>query len=286
MITTRASFWRCCHGCCCCGFRCCCCCSSSSSSSSCYCCCCCCCFCCSTQTLTNVYPNHTSVMSMPNVLTLLVVTNANALLGILVMESSVIVSRNGCRSKSLWLNTMSQANEIKPKVHPKVHYRAIQCYYVDFVSDRKWRRGDSRPQRRPTSCTEILAFLQLFGASWSVEVGVSVSCPCKVIPLSDEVGLWDKIKEVRRKRHGCPWTVVKDAKQACRAPRIDLGLHVLVRQSFKPRNLSGAVVCISQHSTIYTAISDKQDTCCTRSVLKMNNHHYFPHTKMALRITE
>ena len=75
----------------------------------------------------------------------------------------------------------------------KVHCHAIQCFYVDFFCGRKWRRGDSRSWRQSRRSRPLphFFFLHLFRASQSIDVGVSVSYPCKVIPspLSDKVGL-------------------------------------------------------------------------------------------------
>ena len=50
------------------------------------------------------------------------------------------------------------------------------------------------------------------------------------------------------------------SKQACGAPRIDLELSWSEDRSRLPR-LSGAVSYILLHSTMYTTIIDRQDTC-------------------------
>ena len=104
----------------------------------------------------------------------------------------------------------------------------VPCQSFIFCG-RKWWRGDSRLQRRPTRSRPLphSFFLHQFRASQSIDVGVSVSYPCKVIPLSDEVGLWDMIKKVKTKRQVCPWKMGKISwkpKQGCGAPRIDLDL--------------------------------------------------------------
>ena len=49
-------------------------------------------------------------------------------------------------------------------------------------------------------------------------------------------------------------------KQACGAPRIDLELSWSEDRSRLAR-LSGAVAYISLHSTMYTTIIDRHDTC-------------------------
>ena len=81
-------------------------------------------------------------------------------------------------------------------------------------------------------------FLHQFRASRSIDVGVSVSFPCKVIPLSDEDGLWDKIKKVKTKRQVCPWNLkwgeFMETKTGLRSST-DRSWVVLVRRWFKTR---------------------------------------------------
>ena len=94
----------------------------------------------------------------------------------------------------------------------------------------KWRREDSRTRRWPMRSRPLPSFFfftGLFRFSRSIDLGVSVSYPCKVTPLSDEVWLWDYDQESENKKTSLPWTMVKCSwhpKQACRAPRIDLEL--------------------------------------------------------------
>ena len=58
-----------------------------------------------------------------------------------------------------------------------------------------------------------------------------------------------------------------ETKQACGAPRIDLELSWSEDRS-KLATLSGAVVYISLHSTMYSTIIDRQDTCRARFAWK------------------
>ena len=90
---------------------------------------------------------------------------------------------------------------------------ALSRYSVIFMSifcGRKWRWGDSRLRRLTTRSRPLSHFfLHQFRASRSIDVAVSVSYPCKVIPLLDEDGLWDKIKKVKTKRKVCLWKMGK-----------------------------------------------------------------------------
>ena len=152
-------------------------------------------------------------------------------------------------------------------------YSVILCR---FFCGRKWRPGDSRRRRRPTRSS---FFLHQCWASQSIDVGVSVSYPCKVIPLSDEDGLWDKIKKVKTKRQVCPWKMGKIHGNQNRAPQIDLELSWSEDRSRLAR-LSGAVAYISLHSTMYTTIIDRQYTCWARFAWKdARPPLFFPTTK-------
>ena len=65
-------------------------------------------------------------------------------------------------------------------------------------------RGCGASQRAAGHCRTFF-FLHLFRASRrSIDVGVSVSYPCKVISFSNEVGLWDMIKKMQTKGQVCP----------------------------------------------------------------------------------
>ena len=128
----------------------------------------------------------------------------------------------------------------------------------------------------------LLCHAQKFRASWSIDVGVSVSNPCKVIPLSDEVGLWDMIKKVKQKDKFAHEIGGKFMETTCNrlADLHGRSLAVLVQRSFKTRDLSGAVAYILRHSTMYTTIIDRQDTCWARFAWKdARPPLFFPTTK-------
>ena len=93
------------------------------------------------------------------------------------------------------------------KVHSGCH--AIQWFYGDFLRSKMAARRleAAAGQREARLCRTF--FLHQFRASRSIDVGVSISYPCKVIPLSDEDGLWDKIKKVKTKRQVSPWKMGK-----------------------------------------------------------------------------
>ena len=87
-------------------------------------------------------------------------------------------------------------------------YSVIFCR---FFCGRKWRRGDSRPRRRPTRSRPLPHFFSSV-SSFAINRRRGMSqlyYPCKVIPLSDENGLFDKIKKVKTKRQVCPWKMGK-----------------------------------------------------------------------------
>ena len=72
----------------------------------------------------------------------------------------------------------------------KVHCRAIQWFFIDFLrSKMAARRLEATAPANEKQACEALFFNQ-FRASRSIDVGVSASYPCKVIPLSDKDGLW------------------------------------------------------------------------------------------------
>ena len=170
----------------------------------------------------------------------------------------------------------------------KVHCRDIQCYFYRFFCCRKWQGGDSR--RRPTSLslgrTFFLHLSKLRDRSTSEQESVG-NWPLQSHSSLGRGWIWDIIKKVKPKRQVFPWLMAKNSwnsKQACRAPRIDLEVSWSDAWSdaqFKIRDLSGAVVYISLHSTIYKTIIDRQDICWARFVLKdARPPLFFPRTKI------
>ena len=81
-------------------------------------------------------------------------------------------------------------------------YSVILCRFFAVENGGEETRGRGAGQREAGLCHTY--FLHQFRASRSIDVGVSVSYPCKVIPLSDEDGLWDKIKKVKTERQVFP----------------------------------------------------------------------------------
>ena len=154
----------------------------------------------------------------------------------------------------------------------------MSIFAVENGSDET--RGRCAGQREAGLCRTF--FLQEFRASRSIDVGLSVSYPCKVIPISDEVRLWDKIKKVKTKKTSLPMKNGENSwkpKQACGAPRIYLELSWSEDRSRLAR-LSGAVAYISLHSTMYTTIIDRQGTCWARFAWKdARPPLFFPTTK-------
>ena len=66
-------------------------------------------------------------------------------------------------------------------------YSVILCRFFAVENGGEETRGRGAGQREAGLCSTF--FLHQFRASRSIDVGVSVSYPCKVIPLSDEDGL-------------------------------------------------------------------------------------------------
>ena len=131
-----------------------------------------------------------------------------------------------------------------------------------------------------------LFFLHQFRASRSIDVGVSVSYPCKVIPLSDEHGLWDKIKKVKTKKKTLPMNKGENSwkpKQTCGAPRIDLELSWS-----KDRSRLARCSCV-YFATQYNVHYDNRQAGHLLSALRLERCTaaiIFPHNKMAQKITE
>ena len=138
----------------------------------------------------------------------------------------------------------------------------------------------------PTNESQALAaiFFHLSGASQLIDVEVSVSCPCKVIRLSDEVGLWDMIKKVKTKRQVCPTTMVKNSWNpnwqacSCRAPWINLELSWSDDLSKLPIFLMQ--LCIFRYTVQCTLRQSTGKKLVQRALFgKIHGRHFFPTTK-------
>ena len=152
----------------------------------------------------------------------------------------------------------------------KVHCHTIQ------------RGRDSRPRRRPTrrrplphlfffTCSELRDRLTL--EYQSVTLAKSFPSPTK---LGFEI--WSR-KWKQNDKFALNGEKFMESKTGLQSST-DRSWAVLVRQSFKTCGLSGAVVYISLHSTMYTPIIDRQDTYWARFVWKdARPPLFFPTTK-------
>ena len=183
---------------------------------------------------------------------------------------------SGCVLATFVSTYIADGNRLKShknKAFLKVHCHSIQCFYVEFLRSKMATRRILRtwPLFFFFTCSE-LRDRSMSEHQWA-------SYPCKVIPLSDEIRLWDMVKKVKTNKF--PWTMVKNSwnpKQACRAPRIDLEL------SWSDDRSRLAIfqlhLCISLYSTMYTTIIDRQDTCWACFVWKDARPPFvFPTTK-------
>ena len=178
----------------------------------------------------------------------------------------------------------------------KVNCHAIQWFNVDFFLRSKMaaRRLEAAAPANKKQAFAFTFFLRRFRASRSINVGVSVSYPCKVILSRTKTGFeirsrkWKQKDKLSMKNGEYSWKT----KQACGSPRIDLELSWHSWSEDRSRlarlsQVSGAVAYISLRSTIYATIFDRQDTCWARFAWKdARPPLFFPHNKMAQKITE
>ena len=87
----------------------------------------------------------------------------------------------------------------------KVQCHAIQCF-MPILRSKMAARILAAAAPAPTDKLQSAPFFFFFkfGASHSTDVGVYVSCMCKVVPVSHEIRFWELIKKVGMKRRGCP----------------------------------------------------------------------------------
>ena len=151
----------------------------------------------------------------------------------------------------------------------KVHCHAIQCFYVDFFAVENGgeeTRGRGAGQRFAgldrtffSSPVRSLVIDRRRSISESVTLAKSFLSRTK---LGFEI--WSR----KLKQTHFPWMVKNswNPKQACRAPRIDLELSWSDDRSRLA--IFQVQLHISLHSTMYTTIIDRQDTCWVRFVWK------------------
>ena len=154
---------------------------------------------------------------------------------------------------------------------------------MSIFCGRKWRRGDSRPRRRPTRSRPLQHFFSYPVSSSAINRRRGIS----QLPLQSHSSLgrrmgfeirsrkWKQKDKFAHENGENSW----NPKQACGAPRIELELSWSEDRSRLAR-LSGAVAYISLHSTMYTTIIDRQDTCWVRFAWKdARPPLFFPTTK-------
>ena len=173
-----------------------------------------------------------------------------------------------------------------------MHCHALQCFYVDFCGW-EWWRGGSRPQRRPTSGRPWpQSFFHRIGASRLIDIGVSVSCPCKVIHLSPtKLGfeIWSRTWKTSLPINN--GEKVMESKTGWQRS-MDWSWFVSFRRPLKTHDLLGAVVYI--RFTVDLQCTQRQSTGKTLAVYveraafgKIHTAAItFLHNKMALKITE
>ena len=152
----------------------------------------------------------------------------------------------------------------------KVHCHAIQCFYVDFFAVEncsKEPQGRGSDQRVAGLSPNVF-FLPV--RSIAIDRRRSISQLPLQSPsfLSDKVGfeIWSR-KWKDKFAHQQWWKFHAIQKRlAVLQSSTDRSWGVLFRRSFKTRDLSGVVVYVSLHSTMYTRTIDRQDTCWARFV--------------------
>ena len=154
------------------------------------------------------------------------------------------------------------------------------------------RRLEATAPANESQALDVLFFFTCWTtASRSIDVGASISCQLALANsfLSRmKLGLrYDQESENKKTsfpiNNGEKFVEFKAGVQSS----TDRYWGVLVRRSFKTDHLSGGVVYISLHSTMYTTIFDRQDTCWARFVWKDARPPLFvPATKWRKKITE
>ena len=162
----------------------------------------------------------------------------------------------------------------RPLTFTRIHKGALSRYSV-ILCRFLWSKMAARRLEATAPANKKQALLHFFFLHLVPSIAIDRRRGISQLPLQSHSSLgrsWALSfdQESANEKTSLPWTMVKNSwnpKHACKAPQIDP--TVLVQQSrFNTRNLSGAVVCISLHSTMCTSIIDRQDTSWARFVWK------------------
>ena len=179
---------------------------------------------------------------------------------------------------SLFLNISPQIQHFKGALS---RYSVFLCRFFVVKNGGKETRGRRAGQQEAGLCRTCFFFTcsELHDRSTSAYQSVTLAKSC----LSRrKLGFEIIIKKVKAKRKVCPeqWWKIHGIQNGLQSST-DRSWAVLVRRSFKTRDLSGAVVYISLHSTMYTTTIDRRMLGRTfverASFGKMPRHgrHYF-----------
>ena len=169
---------------------------------------------------------------------------------------------------------------------------ALSRYSVFYVIFFAVENGGEETQGRGAGQQEAglcrTFFLHLFRALRSIDVGVSVSCPCKVIRLSDEVGLWDYDQESENKKTSLPWTMVKNSWNSKQVAELHGSILSCVGLMIVQGPQYFRCSCV-YFATQYNVHYDNRQAGYLLSALRLERYTaaiIFPHNKMAQKITE
>ena len=196
----------------------------------------------------------------------------------------------------LWTFTINLSSSVKMPTRLDVK-GALQRYSVflcRFFCGWKWQREDPGCGAGEWVACDGHDFSFFFfecGALKMIGVRVSVSCPCKAVPLSHNIGLWELFEKVRTKLRCCQqwstWTMEKIHEIQTRSAELWINLDLScahVRSS--SANLSGKR-CVN-FATQYNVLYDMRQTGHLLRALRLEMHdrHYFFHNKMAQKVNE
>ena len=150
----------------------------------------------------------------------------------------------------------------------KVHCHAIQWFYVDFLRSKMAAgRLEAAALANEKQAFVAPSFFSSPVSSFAINRRRGISqLPCKVTPLSDVDGLWDKIKKVKTKDKFAheKWGKFMETKAGLRSST-DRAWVVLVRRSFKTCEAfrCSCVYFPTQYNVHYDN-RHGQDTCWAR----------------------